>query len=158
MTRRLSGIVRRASLDDAQALARLRYAFRVERRPAVEAEDEFVLRCASWMQPRLSVDSPWRIWILEHGGQPAGNIWLQIVDKLPNPGVEPERHGYISNFFLRPEHRGAGWGTSLLRAALDHCHACEVDSVFLWPTDRSRPLYERHGFRPATSMLVLDRD
>jgi GNAT superfamily N-acetyltransferase len=150
-------IVRVATGEDAAALARLRYAFRADRHPVVETEPEFVSRCATWMQSRLAHGSPWRVWVLEHERSLVGNVWLQIVEKLPNPGREPEVHGYISNFFVRPEFRGGGGGTSLLRAALDHCRASDVDSVFLWPTERSTPLYARHGFRPATSMLVLDR-
>jgi ribosomal protein S18 acetylase RimI-like enzyme len=149
--------VRRATGDDAVTLAQLRYAFRVERRPAIEAEQEFVARCTSWIQSRLSRDSPWRAWVLERERSVVGNIWLQIVEKLPNPGVEPELHGYISNFFVRPGHRSVGCGTSLLRAALEHCGEQDVDSVFLWPTERSKSLYERHGFRPGSGMFVLDR-
>jgi GNAT superfamily N-acetyltransferase len=152
-------VVRRGTPDDAGVLARLRYAFRAERRPPVETEEEFVARCAPWMTPRLGSESAWRAWLLESdNGSPAGNIWLQIVDKVPNPGVDPELHGYISNFFVRAEHRGGGSGSKLLRAAIEHCRDLEVDSVFLWPTERSTPLYQRHGFRRATTMLVLDRD
>lgn len=148
--------VRRATPSDAAALARLRYAFRAERYPPVEGEEAFLPRCAEWMAARLTSDSEWRVWVLECDGEAAGNIWLQVVNKIPNPGAESELHGYISNFYVRSEHRGSGAGSNLLRAALAHCHALELDSVFLWPTERSVPLYERHGFRPATSMLVLD--
>lgn len=148
--------VRRATPSDALALARLRYAFRAERSPAVEREDEFVPRCSAWMAARLGSDSVWSAWLLDCDGEASGTVWLQVVDKLPNPGSEPEVHGYITNFYVRPACRGSGAGSRLLAAALARCRALEVDSVFLWPTERSVPLYERHGFRRATTMLVLE--
>jgi len=89
-------------------------------------------------------------------GTIVGNIWLQIVEKLPNPNVERERHGYVTNFFVRPEYRNTGAGSRLLDALLGECRGLEIDSVFLWPSDRSRPLYERHGFVTPSTMLVLE--
>ena len=82
-----------------------------------------------------------------------GTVWLELIEKLPNPVGERERHGYITNLYVRAEQRGAGAGTRLLRAALAECDARGVDAVLLWPTPRSRSLYEREGFRPASDLL-----
>jgi len=59
---------------------------------------------------------------------------------------ELERHAYITNVYVRPESRGVGTGEALLEAALAFCREQQVDSVVLWPTERSQPLYARHGF------------
>ena len=107
------------------------------------------------MLRRLTAESAWRAWIAEHTGQVAGTIWLQAIEKLPNPASEFELHAYVSNFYVRAEHRNTGIGSALLRAALDECRRLDVDAVFLWPTARSRPLYERHGFAPGTGMLTM---
>jgi len=32
-----------------------------------------------------------------------------------------------------------------------------VDSVFLWPSEQSRPLYERFGFETSSGVMVLKR-
>lgn len=148
--------VRRATPRDAERLSRLRYAFRLERRPATESPDAFFERCANWMHPRLSTDSPWTVFVAERDGEILGNIWVQIVEKIPNPGPEAELHAYVSNFFVVPRERNTGAGTRLLNAVLEHCRTRSVDTVFLWPSDRSRPLYYRTGFEPPTDMLVLD--
>lgn len=50
---------------------------------------------------------------------------------------------------------GAGFGTRLLAAALDWCRKRGVGSVVLWPTERSRSLYGRHGFRETGNVLEL---
>ncbi len=82
-----------------------------------------------------------------------GMSWLQLLEKLPNPVGEPEMHGYVSSLFVRSERRGAGIGSALLAACLDECESCGADAVFLWPTPRSRALYERHGFALGDDLL-----
>jgi N-acetylglutamate synthase-like GNAT family acetyltransferase len=156
MNRPAEGQVRLATTDDAAALAVLRYEFRASRRPAVESTDEFLPRCAEWMRPRLADTTRWRVWVLEHDSSIVGNVWLQLVEKLPNPNVDRELHGYVTNFFVRAEYRNGGAGSRLLRAVLEECERSSVDTVFLWPTDRSRSLYERHGFKEARGMLSQD--
>ena len=148
--------VRRATTDDVSALAMLRYEFRSRRKTPIESAAEFVPRCAEWMRSRVADESRWRVWVLMDRGTIVGNIWLQIVEKLPNPNVERERHGYVTNFFVRPEYRNTGAGSRLLDALLGECRGLEIDSVFLWPSDRSRPLYVRHGFVTPTAMLILE--
>jgi hypothetical protein len=44
-----------------------------------------------------------------------------------------------------------------MRVVLDECRHLDVDSVFLWPTPRSRPLYERFGFTNNGAVLSLER-
>jgi GNAT superfamily N-acetyltransferase len=141
---------------DAEALARLRYAFRVERRPATEAEDAFVSRCANWMRPRLRGDSRWSAWVAEREAQIVGHVWLQIVEKIPNPGPESELHAYVSNFFVMPNERNAGVGSHLLKSAVEHGRSLGVDTVFLWPTEQSLPLYRRIGFDKPSDLIVME--
>jgi GNAT superfamily N-acetyltransferase len=147
-------LVRRATSADAAALARLRFAFRSSLAAAVEEELPFLDRCVAWMQPRLAADSRWRAWLLEANGAAAGNVWLQLVEKIPNPGKERELHAYLTSFFVRPEYRGHGAGSRMLSALVGECAALAVDTIFLWPTARSRSLYTRHGFTEANSLLV----
>jgi GNAT superfamily N-acetyltransferase len=138
--------VRLAAPADAAALARLRYAFRAELDPSSEDEASFLRRCERWMAERLGGTGAWRCWVAEEGGAPVGTVWLQIIEKLPNPVGESECHGYVSSFYVVPSHRSAGVGSALLSACLGECERRQTDAVFLWPTPRSRPLYERHGF------------
>jgi GNAT superfamily N-acetyltransferase len=147
-------LVRRATPADAAALASLRFAFRSSLTAAVEDELVFLDRCVAWMRPRLTDDSRWRAWLVEADGVAAGNVWLQLIEKIPNPGTERELHAYLTNFFIRPEYRGQGAGSRMLSALVGECDALAVDTIFLWPTARSRSLYERHGFTEANSLLV----
>lgn len=145
--------VRRAQPPDAAAAARLRYELRAGLNPLAELPASFLERCTRWMAEQLPAGGAWRCWLAEASGISVGSVWLQLIQKLPNPVAERERHGYISSLYVRPEHRGAGVGAALLRVALAECDALGVDAVLLWPTPRSRSLYQRHGFALPTDLL-----
>jgi GNAT superfamily N-acetyltransferase len=146
-------IVRAAKPDDAPALARLRYEFRTERRTAEEPAANFLRRCAEWMGRRLEGDSAWRCWVAEAGGQLLGTLWLQLIEKIPNPVAEGELHGYISSVYVIPQRRHAGVAGALLDACLRECDRIKIDIVFLWATPRSRALYQRKGFAVRDDLL-----
>jgi GNAT superfamily N-acetyltransferase len=105
------------------------------------------------MSLRLAARTPWRCWIAEADGRIVGTIWLQIIEKLPNPVDEAEIHGYITSVYVEPSMRGFGIGSMLLDAAIDACSREGVDALILWPTQRSRSLYERYGFAVRDDLL-----
>jgi GNAT superfamily N-acetyltransferase len=113
----------------------------------------FVARAEEWMARRLEADATWRCWVAETGRSVVGHLWLQLIEKVPNPGPELESIAYITNVYVQPEARGSGAGQMLVEAAMDFCREHAVDSAILWPTERSRTLYARHGFREPDDML-----
>jgi len=143
-----------ATPADSRALAELRYTFRTSLGEAAESRAEFLERCTDWMRDRLNGRS-WLAWLAVQGAAPVGCVWLQPIEKIPNPVVEPELHSYITNFYVVPELRERGIGHELLRMAVEWCHAQQVDSVILWPTEQSRSLYERHGFAARNALMEL---
>jgi ribosomal protein S18 acetylase RimI-like enzyme len=146
-------VIRRAKPADAAQLARLRYEFRSSLRPPAESMESFLPRCTAWMQERLATSS-WLCWVAESDGAIVGHVWLDIIEKIPNPGPEDELHGYITNAYVQDRLRNQGIGARLLDAALSYCKANRVDSVILWPTQRSRSLYERYGFTRAENVML----
>jgi GNAT superfamily N-acetyltransferase len=147
--------IRRAVPDDAPALARLRFEFRTAIKPPAEGETEFLARCERWMRERLDERSLWRCWLAVEPERIVGNIWLHLLEKVVNPVGEPEWYGYITNLYVLPGLRGGGVGSALLDEAVRECRVREVDTVILWPTPRSKSLYERHGFVPTHDVLGL---
>ena len=143
---KLPSIVRRAERVDAPALARLRYALRAGLSAPEEGAEAFLARCEEWMADRLRPGGPWRCWAAERDAAIVGAIWMQIVEKIPNPLGEGEWHGYITNFFVHERVRGEGVGSALLTALVCAPETQGLDALFLWPTDRSRTLYQRFGF------------
>jgi GNAT superfamily N-acetyltransferase len=146
--------IRAAVPADADRLAELRWEFRVARAPATEEHDAFVRRCADWMRTELTSQAVWRAWLAVADDEIVGQVWVQTIEKMPNPVAERERHAYVSNLFVRPAHRG-GAGSRLLDAAIAWARASTIDRVILWPSARSVTLYERHGFTHHGDVMEL---
>lgn len=144
--------IRRATVDDAVALAELRWEFRSDRPDANEPHDRFVARCTEWMRDELAGPT-WRVWVALVDERIVGNVWLGTIPKLPNPGAEREQHAYISNVYVTPAARG-GVGRALLAAALEDA-AARADRVILWPSGLSKTLYARFGFTPGGDVMEL---
>ena len=71
-------------------------------------------------------DDAWYCWVAELDERLIGAVWLQLIEKIPNPRNEAEQHAYITNFYIQEEARGQGIGSQLLRAALDWCKTRDV--------------------------------
>ena len=147
--------IRVATESDAPVLAQFRYELRSSARELVESEEEFSERCTLWMMARLHSRSCWRCWIAEYEQTPVGNIWTQLVEKIPNPASETECYLYVTNFYVREEYRGKGIGTRLLSEALTWARTNNAHTAILWPRERSKSLYLRHGFSTADDLMQL---
>ena len=147
--------LRRATANDSTTLAKLRHTFRTISDQDLESEADFIARCSEWMAQRLNQEL-WRCWVIEKDDEIVGALWLQIIEKIPNPTAEPEFHAYITNVFVKESLRGAGLGSQLLTEALTFCKNYPVHSIILWPSEKSRPLYERHGFSVKSKLLASD--
>jgi len=147
--------VRLAAPDDAALLAKLRFELRASLHELREDETEFRKRCTRWMRERLSERGPWRCWTAEREGIIIGSLWVQLIDKIPNPIAAPECYVYLTNFYVRPEERGQGVGSQLLAEALSWSRSNNAELVLLWPTERSKSLYARHGFVSTDDFMEL---
>jgi GNAT superfamily N-acetyltransferase len=147
--------IRLASKSDAVTLARLRYELRSSSHEVIENEEEFLERCAAWMNERLRQRSYWQCWIAERQSIAVGAVWAQLIEKIPNPIAEPEHYVYLTNFYVREEYRDQGLGSRLLAAVLDWAKSKNAEMIILWPTERSKPFYLRHGFSFADDSMWL---
>src|SRR5438105_988874 len=119
--------IRAATPHDAPALAELRWEFRAGREPAAEDHDAFIVRCSAWMARELA-GPRWRAWVAVDRDRIVGQVWTDLIEKLPNPVGECERHAYLSNLYVQPSARG-GIGTQLLETALQWASENGIDRV-----------------------------
>ena len=146
--------IRFATVSDAAALAQLRYELRASTGRATEPQAEFIERCTGWMERHLK-EGRWQCWVAEANQRLVGAVWIQLVEKIPNPRAEHERHAYLTNFYIDESARGHGVGSQMLRQVIEWCAVRDVHAVILWPTERSRSLYQRHGFAVREDIMEL---
>ena len=143
--------VRLASPDDVDALAALRRAWVEEQHGSPVDDPDFEADFRAW----FAGEGDLRItWLAESEGLPVGMVNLRIFDRMPRPGRAPSRWGYLSNFFVRADHRGRGVGSRLLEHCVRYADDHGFVRVVLSPSELSVPLYVRTGFGPATSLLL----
>jgi GNAT superfamily N-acetyltransferase len=85
-------------------------------------------------------------WIATTDGEPAGMASLFEYRRMPKPGRPDSRWGYVSNMFVREEHRGRGVGTALLDAILATAEERGYARLVLSPSERAVSMYARAGF------------
>ena|SRR5438132_3340896 len=150
--------IRRATVADAATLAKCRYAFRARSNVAtqgqIESQAAFVARATVAIERHL-VSGVWHAWIAEHESRVIGHVFLQIIEKLPNPSAgEPELLGYLTSFFVDAALRDQGVGSALLDELERQAAALGVEKILIvGTTERSRPLYARRGFRQTPDLL-----
>jgi len=139
--------VRQANPDDVNQLASLRATWRGQ-----SASVEFVAGFREWFL-REQASRWW--WLATDDGAGVGMVNLKLFDRMPSPDRPPSRWGYLANLFVVPGQRGRGVGESLVAAVVDRARTEGLVRLVLSPSELSVPLYARHGFRPATDLLLL---
>ena len=142
-------VIRLAAAADVPALAELRRLSTLEHSPGRDDED-FEERFASW----YGRESSRRLtWLAEGDGAAVGMMNVVVFERMPRPGPDPGRWGYLANAYVRPAYRNQGVGTRLIEAILSYADAAGFARMVLSPSQRSIPFYRRAGFGPADTLL-----
>jgi GNAT superfamily N-acetyltransferase len=152
-------LIRLASEADVPALADLRRESAFERYP--ECEDEgFGERFAAWYEQEACRRLTWLAedkGLAGDQGHAVGMMNFVLFERMPRPGPDPGRWGYLANAYVRPDYRNQGIGGRLLDAILAYADDRGFARVVLSPSQRSVPFYRRAGFGPADELLSRER-
>jgi GNAT superfamily N-acetyltransferase len=145
--------VRRGSPADAEALAWLRWRWRVEE--GNETGDLATFRPAfvTWMRRHETSHVPF---VAHTEDSAIGMAWLALVERIPGPSRWLRRAAYIQSVYVVPERRSEGAGTGLLEAAIAYARSEELDYLAVHPTPRALSFYRRMGFAETPRVLELD--
>lgn len=148
---RVEGIeIRVARSEDVQRLAGLRQRSTTE--TTGEAEDaSFEARFARWHEIERRHR---KFWLAEIDQEPVGMVNLVTIERMPRPGRDTGRWGYLGNMFVVAEHRARGIGTLLLAAVLREAREVQLERVVLNPSEVSVEFWLRSGFVGAGDLLV----
>lgn len=149
--------IRRATLDDRDALVRLRVALMREM-GAVEADEEgaFAEAVRRYLRAELPAGR-FLAWVAVDGaGAVVACGGLVFSQKPPAPQNHSGREAYIMNMYTEPIWRGRGLAARLFDAIVAHARGAGAGLIRLHATEVGRPLYERAGFRASGTEMVLD--
>ena len=144
-------VVRPATGEDVDELARLRWQLYAEDDPAVEESfADYRERFVRFATTALEDDE---LAGLGGRGRTAGS-WGRS-GAIARPGsrspvaADPAPLAYITNVYVEPAYRNTGLGARLLRIVVDASRAEGFSLAMVWPSDRSLPFYERRRLRAA---------
>ncbi|MGH3586950.1 MAG: GNAT family N-acetyltransferase, partial [Pseudonocardia sp.] len=138
--------VRRATSDDATALAGLRLAPLAEggaQTPEPEAST-YVGFFTTWVDRNRSTHLPF---VAVIGTDVVGAAWLVVGERVPSPERPYRRCGDVQSVYVLPEFSERGVGSALIKAALAEARRRGLEHVTVHSNDQAAPLYQRVGFR-----------
>ena len=145
-------LVRQAIPSDAGALARL-----VEQYWAFEAIENYDSgRVERLLHDALTTPGRAACWIAEDDGDPTGYIFVVLVLSLEHGGMMAE----IDEFFVVPEARGNGTGSTLLRLAereLQRFGVVRLQLQLAAMNEPARAFYIAHGYAPRSGYELWDK-
>ena len=148
-------IYRKATLEDAAELARLRWDFSPDEvQSGAQSFAAFAQQFAVFLGDALE-EKIWTIWVAATERQLLGNIYIQPVHKVPRPGSFDRKYGYVTNVYMEPAVRGKGIGSRLLQHVIDWAREERLEFLVLWPSEESANYYARAGFHRSPDALEL---
>lgn len=145
-------VVRRASPSDTPQLVELRWMSSIEDETAQEPRETFDAKMHSFLD-RVLDDPRWTVWVGVEGSRIVTTLYAQVVTKVPRPWRN-EGWVYVTAVYTRSDRRNEGVGTSALTSVCEWASERGLELLLLWPSERSRPFYERAGFHPAESLQL----
>jgi GNAT superfamily N-acetyltransferase len=130
-------VVRIAEADDVRALASLRARWSEGEEPGFEE------RMAEWLEAEGERRTTW-LALLDDVA--VGMASLFEYRRMPRPGRDASRWGYLSNMFVLAAFRDRGIGAALLDAIVTTADERGYARLVLSPSERALPFYRRAGF------------
>lgn len=149
-------ILRQAGEQDYAQLAEMKW-FHCEEDDADYGESNLVgVDRAAFIESFIEFlrnQSTYRIFVACDGNRVASAMFVSLIPKVPKPNRKSESIAYLTSVYTRKEYREQGIGAKLLgyiKAELCR-EACEL--LFVWPSERSVPWYERNGFLKENELM-----
>ena len=152
-------VIRRATLADVEALARLRLALLREMGNVRDESQEAPLLDAirDYLRWKMATDE-FLAWVAEADGQVVAISGLVFFERPPDAGNAAGVDAYLMNMYTLPAWRGRGIARVLLDEIIGFVRTTPARRIWLHATDIGRPVYESAGFRPSTKEMELAWD
>jgi len=158
-------LIRRATLADAETIARHRAAMFVDMGSlSPEAVGPLVSQTLAYLRDAMPRGEyvGWLASLVSHPGQIVAGAGAQIRRVLPFPKRQPDgrvevapgRQGIVLNVYTEPAFRRRGLARRLMQEVLAWAKETQLDSLVLHAAPDGRPLYEQMSFVPTNEMRL----
>jgi ribosomal protein S18 acetylase RimI-like enzyme len=145
---------RQATGADAEAIADQRVRMFVDAGVAEEAAmGQMRTNFVDWVRPRLE-DASYVGWLVEEDGRLVAGAGLWEMNWPPHFMDEQPRRAYLLNFYVEPQMRRRGLARMLLDLAVAEAKSRGIKVVTLHASKFGKPVYELHGFKASTEMML----
>ncbi len=137
-----------AEPKDLPELADMRLAHKAEEGSYSENSGEFKENFIESIGQRLNTDLV--IFIVEADNSLVSCAYGVIVNKIPKPSSVASKFLYLTGVYCYPKFRG-GVGSILINNIEQWSHLNNFEFVVTWPSERSKNLYSRLGYKTSES-------
>ena len=95
-------------------------------------------------------------WVLQAEDRVQGVMTVRKVAKETSLSGRTGTWGYLTNAFIQRPLRNQGFGTRMLVRLKDWSRSEDLEFLLVWPSMRSRTLYQRAGFTGHDDPLTLN--
>lgn len=99
-----------------------------------------------WFARHVDDSSTARFPVADIGGEIVATAIGTLELGVPNPMCVRGPTVRLANVITVPEHRGCGYGTSLVRDVIEWARSIDADRVDLSSTELGQGLYDKEGF------------
>ncbi len=146
---------RKATADDLEALARLRWMMQVERQADHPSDPEtwetYLAAYRDAFAEQIS-HGGFDAWLAEDDGQAVSCVILLWWRTPPVFDQLVRRRAMVSSVYTLPEYRRRGISRRLMLLLMAQAKELQIRRLVLWASEMGRPLYESLGFEPSHGM------
>src|SRR6266487_158025 len=148
--------VRRATLNDVDALAQLRLKLFQEtgELQSDEAPPALLEATQTYLRTHLLTER-FLSWIAEADGEMIGISGVVFLEKPPTQTHPSGREAYVMNMYTLPQWRGKGIATALLQEIRRFVKTTNARRIWLSTTADGKHMYEENGFTPTQDEMEL---
>lgn len=150
---------RRASIGDIVELSNMRWVFQTESAETepIWAKEQFIQACADFYASTIEAPN-WIFWVAEDADKIVAHVSIHIISNIPNPHRFINKWGYLTNVYTEQDYRNHGIGAQLLERAIEAAKGEGIETLIVWPSDRSIAFYQRAGFTGVNEIMELSLD
>lgn len=150
---------RRAITLDIVELAQMRWAFQTESAETepVWDKEQFIQACADFYLGIIGSPN-WMFWVAKNADKIVAHLSIHIIHNIPSPDRFINKWGYLTNVYTEQGYRNRGIGAQLLEYAIEAAKGEGIETLIVWPSERSVGFYQRAGFTGVNEIMEISID